>query len=92
MTSFSNRCHHLTELRKEPNQRPGVDGVWRVLFAFQCPRPRATQAECWTKPLRGGGVGAEGFADSGALMFSSGRQFRMLADRRPANGLALTIR
>jgi hypothetical protein len=28
-----------------PNQRPGVDAGWRVVFAFQCPRPRATQAE-----------------------------------------------
>jgi hypothetical protein len=26
------------------NERPGVDAGWRVLFAFQRPRPRATQA------------------------------------------------
>lgn len=26
------------------NQRPGVDAGWRVPFAFQRPRPRATQA------------------------------------------------
>ena len=28
-----------------PNKRPGVDAGWRVLFAFQCLCPRATQAE-----------------------------------------------
>src|SRR5204863_3152288 len=27
------------------NERPGVDAGWRVLFAFQHPRPRAPQAE-----------------------------------------------
>ena len=27
------------------NERPGVDARWRVLFAFQRPRSRATQAE-----------------------------------------------
>ncbi len=29
-----------------PNKRPGADAGWRVLFAFQHPRPRAAQAEC----------------------------------------------
>ena len=28
-----------------PNKRPGVDAGWHVLFSFQRPRPRATQAE-----------------------------------------------
>jgi hypothetical protein len=32
-------------IRRRTNQRPGVDAGWRVLFAFQRPRPRATQAE-----------------------------------------------
>lgn len=32
-----------------PNKRPGVDAGWRVLFAFQRPRPRATPAERWGK-------------------------------------------
>jgi hypothetical protein len=27
------------------SQRPGADAGWRVLFAFRCARPRATQAE-----------------------------------------------
>jgi hypothetical protein len=35
-----------SNLNKQPNQRPRVDAGWRVLFAFQCPRPRATQAGC----------------------------------------------
>lgn len=30
---------------KWPNERPGVDAGWRVLFAFLRPWPRATQAE-----------------------------------------------
>jgi hypothetical protein len=30
---------------RAPNKRPGVDAGWRVLYAFQCPRSRATQAE-----------------------------------------------
>jgi hypothetical protein len=30
-----------------PNQRPGVDAGWPVLFAFQRAWPRATQAERW---------------------------------------------
>ena len=34
-----------------PSQRPGVDAGWRVLFAFQCPWPRATQAGRWTASL-----------------------------------------
>jgi hypothetical protein len=29
-----------------PNERPGVDAGWRVLFGFQRKRPRATQAGC----------------------------------------------
>src|ERR1035441_6757059 len=30
-----------------PNERPGVDAGWTVLFAFLRVRPRATQAERW---------------------------------------------
>ena len=30
---------------KGPNERPGADAGWRVLFVFQCPRPRTAQAE-----------------------------------------------
>jgi hypothetical protein len=33
------------------NERPEVDAGWRVLFAFQRPWPRATQAELW--PVNG---------------------------------------
>jgi hypothetical protein len=29
------------------NYRPGVDAGWPVLFAFQCPLPRATHARRW---------------------------------------------
>ncbi len=29
------------------NERPGVDAGWLVLFAFQRPWPRATQAGCY---------------------------------------------
>jgi hypothetical protein len=32
-------------LTTPPNERPGVDAGWRVLFAFQRPRSRATQGE-----------------------------------------------
>ena len=39
-----------------PNERSGVDAGWRVLFAFQRPRPRATQAERSAKVLRNLGV------------------------------------
>src|SRR5207248_1135063 len=35
----------MSAIKEEHNQRPGVDAEWRVLFAFQRPRPRATQAE-----------------------------------------------
>ena len=31
------------------NYRPGVDAGWRILFAFQGPWPRATQAGCSAK-------------------------------------------
>jgi len=31
---------------ERPNERPGADAGWRVLFAFGRPRPRATQAGC----------------------------------------------
>jgi hypothetical protein len=33
------------EHRQAPNERPGVDAGWRVLFAFVRQRPGATQAE-----------------------------------------------
>jgi hypothetical protein len=29
---------------RAPNQWPGVDVGWRLLFVFQRPRPRAAQA------------------------------------------------
>jgi hypothetical protein len=34
-----------------PNERPGVDAGWGVLFAIQCPWPRATQAERSARPV-----------------------------------------
>jgi hypothetical protein len=34
------------------HQRPGADAGWRVLFASQRPRPRATQAERWPQHMR----------------------------------------
>ena len=33
------------------NERPGVDAGWRVLFAFQRPPARATQAGCSRRPV-----------------------------------------
>jgi len=32
-------------MENEPNERPGVDAGWPVLFAFSRAWPRATQAE-----------------------------------------------
>jgi hypothetical protein len=35
-----------------PNERPGVDAGWRLLFAFSRPWSRATQAGCSPSPMR----------------------------------------